>query len=441
MLIKSTQREFKRLADVGVLPMPTELRHVYRALLRAATYLPDSASRTYVHDRVVRRFRDVSGKIRAHIDGPSRETLLERYHGREHIRQTRQRARFLERAGLGSTKDLGKVFLETYGRRGSRRRQLLRELLLPEEDPSSDSSSLEKLIKEHITEVGDQTAQKKPQLYPPASKVGSFLRSQVAVAPRDTSLGLDKKIRSEYANIPRENAWGRPLPVKLQTSLKAKHWKKVLENILPPLPDHEWRRLRDLATGVRPIEAIPARRGKPIIQEALHGEESIMQLLNYFTTPVDQRRRRALDKDKVTISEESGATYWSIPRAPEEQPRLHVHNLTERSMRRLYGSIWNVTPMMEHDAESDKWCVKWGAGKTAFLAGQVSAPNETDIVFFKDATKLDPRPAKSSRNIRTGEKNHRWSKRPTVNDLHVLAVRQADDIGYTQGVQATTAHV
>jgi hypothetical protein len=293
--------------------MPTELRHVYRALLRAATYLPDSAARSYVHDLVVQRFRSTSEKIKSERSIFTRETLIKRYHGREHIQKTQQQARKLERAGLGSNVDLRKVLLSTYGRIGSRRRKLIRELLLPEEDASSDTESLEMLIAERSNpEAGSS------QQFPPNSRVGSFLRSQQAEAPKISFLP-DKVIRRLSPKIPDENMWGRPVPLRRQASMKREHWKTVLDSILPPVPAHEWNRLREFATGALPIEPPPPRRSRPVVVEKLEDERNTTRLLDYFTTPVDQHRIGGRDTDEITINEE-GATYFSKPRATAVVP-------------------------------------------------------------------------------------------------------------------------
>src|SRR6266852_2589705 len=95
----------------------TEVLHIYRRLLRAITYLPDSYARIYVHSDVVERFR----KHRPG-SGPAHITL-------NRVKKARQSASCLERAGHGNLEDLKKVLMHTHGRAGGRRRELVKDLL------------------------------------------------------------------------------------------------------------------------------------------------------------------------------------------------------------------------------------------------------------------------------------------------------------------------
>lgn len=407
--------------------MPTELRHVYRALLRAATYLPDSASRTYIHDRVVNRFRAVSDKIRLK-KGAARETLIARYHGKEHIRKAQQQARKIERAGLGSLSDYRKILLATYGRIGSRRRALIRELLLPEEDSSSDTESLEQFITERAGEGRSEPAAMKDQRYPPDSKVGSFIRSQVAEAPNPPFMA-SRLVKRLEPIIPREGMWGRPLPLKRQASLKKKHWKLNLSNLLPPVPAHEWNRLRDLAIGALPIEDRPLRRPRPIIVGRLDGEQNNARLLNYFTTPVDQQRMRQQANNEITISEE-GATYLSKPRVAAVVPKRQEYAHTVRHMRRLYASIWQLTPTLSRNEATNGWNTKWGIGRSAFLSGEITAPKARDMELFEGAKK--PEEPQQKRPKR-GKKVKKAAKRDLIRRPF-----DRQEVAYRQGVIAST---
>lgn len=412
------------------LPMPTELRHVYRALLRAATYLPDSAARIYVHNRVVQRFRSVSDRIRCEKNDVTRNTLITRYHGREHIQKTQQQARQLERAGLRSNPDLKKVLLHTYGRIGSRRRELIRKLLLPEEDSTSDTASLEKHIAERSSAGADQSGS---QLYPPDSKVGSFLRSQKLEAPT-VSFVADKVIKRLSPEIPNVSMWERPVPLKRQASMKRKHWKAVLDHILPPVPVHEWNRLRDLATGAVPVEDPPLRRSRPIVVEKLEGERNTVRLLDYFTTPVDQQRIRGRDTDEVTVNDD-GATYWSKPRATVVIPERDLFTHSVRHMRRIYAGIWRLTPVMCQDEVTKLWITKWGSGQTAFFSGEVTSPREEDLELFEGAEKTDDldNVGKRSRYKKSREKARMAEVRIKLKEELGLL----NEGGYGQGVIAS----
>lgn len=365
-------------------PMPTTLRHTYRDLLRAATYLPDSASRDFVHSRVVYRFRRVSDKIRA-APSHTKAALVNKYHGRDHIRSTSRRARMLERAGLGSRLDLLKVFTDAYGRTGSRRLQLIRKLLVSEGDTMSDSTTLEEFIKEKLNPISEvDNTLFKPEFKRPfvSLKVEALIKSQVERKPSDSILETKRRIRSLKLKIPETNNWGHSFPVKRARNLQKKDWKDVLENMLPPLPDHEWDRLRDLSLGIL-IEDLPRRRTRPIMEEIVQGDQKASFLLDYFTQPVDQRRIGGLDNDKVIISERDGATYLRTPRLPEHNHRLKPHVHTPRYLRRLYRTIWAVTPKLEYDEDTKSWKATWGHAKAPFSTGKAPAPGEEDTLFFE----------------------------------------------------------
>jgi Complex 1 protein (LYR family) len=113
---------------------PTEV-HLYRRLLRAVTYLPDSYARIIVHDEIVERFRRHRPK-----SGPEHLTIYR-------VKKARQFAGCLERAGYGNLDDLKKVLMHAHGRAGFRRRQLIRDLIRPDENLlPKDDSALKELI-------------------------------------------------------------------------------------------------------------------------------------------------------------------------------------------------------------------------------------------------------------------------------------------------------
>jgi len=392
--------------------LPIELRHAYRAILRATTYLPDSAARAYIHKYAVTRFRSASDKINFRTrKGKLTKSVVERYSGQQSLREAQQFARQLQRAGQSSFDDLKKALLLTYGRIGKRRRELITELLLPEETSiPEDDKALERLISEPVAEAAS-----KVDLH---SKSSCLLRSQSTDASADIAR---LRFRQLSLGMPKENIWGRPMPLKRTANAKKKHWANLMTKILPPVPIHEWNRLRDLAIGALPIEDPPPRRAKAVSREQLEGDRSDMRLFEYFTTPV---RVQNLTNHDITIDAEKGATCWTDPLAIEEVDKRKKFTPSPRSMRRLYASIWMMTPTMSKDPVTNIWITKWGRARSAFFSGQITAPSEQDEQFFEGAEKI---------KARSNKKDNKLRKRVDEPIYTLLATEDA----YPQGVRPT----
>jgi hypothetical protein len=384
--------------------MPDELRHAFRALLRAATYLPDSAARTYIHSYAVNRFRSVADKINSK-SGDAAEELIARYHGNKRIAKVWQASRQVERAGQGSLAELQKVLYLTYGRAGKRRRELIQQFLKPEEESfPEDQAALEELIQRSAgTEGHSQKTNKKLQ---------SFIKSQKYNHPADTRRS---KVRNLNPKIPENNLWGRPVPLKRQANIKRKYWADTLERLLPPVPRHEWDRLRDLATGAIPIENLPLRRSRPLEQPP------DTQLWKYFTVPTS---RHNLVMEGMEVEEDNIITHWGT--ATKANTR-GMKTLTPRFMRRLYASIWGMTPTMTQDEVTNEWTTKWGGARSAALTGQITAPSAKDLEFFEGAVK--------SNNAKTNDEKRQERFKRKILPEHKPPPREAlGNEGYTQGV-------
>lgn len=367
--------------------MPTELRHVYRALLRAATYLPDSAARTYTHDTVVKRFRATSDKIRFRSrHGELPKILIDRYHGHKSISSLRRTANKIERAGLGSSDDLKDVLMRAYGRLGRRRRELLSRLMMKEESEiPPDDEALELMI--------NNALHREALRFGPGSKFQVLRNSQMVNQTEVTR----KSRRLRDIKIPKENMWGRPTPLKLQASLKRKKFAWTLDRMFPPLPDYEWNRLRDLATGVLPIEEPRPRRPRAGGRGRYEDDESTAELLKYFTTPIEVSKPRL---NQVTI-DETGVTVWMKDGPELDSRKLHRHST--RYMRRIYASIWNITPKMEQNAVTGDWTATWGFA-SPLQEGRISVPGPADLELFEGSEtapyaslKVKPKPGRNKK--------------------------------------------
>ncbi|KAG4422008.1 hypothetical protein IFR04_004867 [Cadophora malorum] len=333
----------------------------YRALLRAAGYLPDSFARKYAFERIKSRFRASRAKASKlpRENEKSRKDSQDEY-TKQHLQRARRSRRLLENAGKGDMDALKKVLLAVHGREGERKRMLLKYLLQPDEEAlPKDASALQDLIDKPVE------ANKKANI--PSQKLYNFIKNQQENQP----LELHKeKIRQVKPKMPKENIWGRPLPANLKESRQKKWWAVTLEKILPPIPRSEWERLRGLATGAVPLEAQPTRRTAiPTEVEELSADEKSKELLQYFQTPA---------RPKV-----NGLAQLAELHRPIKHNETNGTDIRNRSIRRLYASIWSLSPTMTYDEVGKKWDIAWGGQKSRALEGVIPKPTRAEEELFE----------------------------------------------------------
>jgi len=347
----------------------TEVFHIYRRILRAITYLPDSSARTYAHNEVVQRFR------RHRLKTTPEHIVLNR------VKRARQSTRCLERATHGSSEDLQKVLMHTYGRAGARRRELIKDLLRPDESVlPKDDTALQKLIE-------------KPGVEPPIDqklnpKVAAFIASQRANQPKQSD-----KPKIRQLEKPKKTIWDREPVTKLQNSRWLKWWAQVLDKLLPPVPQHEWDRLRDLALGRIPLDEFPKRRSKPMEKN----EQQEDMAYRYLQLKL---RSEAVKLDGAIFDPGRGL---EVKTKTEEEILIESHNaLVPRARRRLYGHVWSLTPTMSQDEATKRWTVIWGTGKSLIAAGIFNQASARDMELFEGIEGL-PEPEQPVQPRRTNE--------------------------------------
>lgn len=321
----------------------TTTRHLFRALLRAASYLPDEFARTYIHNHIIHRFRTASEITTARLQ------------------DARGSLNILQRASRGEIKPLTKVMYLAYGRTGRRRRELVAALLRADAKPmqGTDPPAAPPVFKEgHAAES--------PSF--PRPVFDAFLRSQSLNHPPYTSRA---KIRHLHPQIPKENIWGRPLALKRQRGLRHKWWSETLNKLLPPLPELEWNRLKDLATGLIPFEGPPRRRSTRLLPKRNPGESLE---LSFLRNPIRHTIRHSLDNCQKT---------------------MHQHQINARFMRRIWANVWGLTSKMSYDSESMKWIVTWGGGRSAASNGRVGTVGRVDLELFEGADLLNGGPSQT----------------------------------------------
>jgi LYR motif-containing protein 2-like len=370
-----------------------EVLHLYRRLLRAITYLPDSNARTYIHNEVVDRFR-----------GNAKNSKLELIPNR--VRKARGAAICCERAGKGSLDDLKKVLFHTHGRAGARRRMLIQNLLRPDESVlPKDDAALKQLIETPNLEHSDTTEKLSPRM---AALIESQKRNHPAESPKP-------KIRQ--LQVQKTTMWGRQPPRKLEKSRWRKWWASTLDRLLPPVPQHEWDRLRDLALRKLPLDEYPKRRSRPTVEEE-EGEKEEDMAYRYLQLRL---RSESGQLDGATFDPKQGL---KVETKTQEELLEESYVLPPaRSRRRLYALIWSMTPIMSQDEVTKRWNVEWGMGKSSVGAGLFSQPSAGFMELFEGFEQLpqDPQQARfnpeqlaqlaKEREEKRANRQAKWQKR------------------------------
>ncbi len=299
----------------------TNALHLYRALLRECTYLPDAQARTYLRDHVIHSYRKYlprNKQRREEIPYRRQVTLL---------RRGRKRLSVLRRANEGYIRSLQYVLSLTYGRMGKRRRELMDELM--QEDVPRDHKAVDALSGAH----------KYSRDWLPPSAVMALLRNQSRNAEH-----LDRKVIGSASlktkpNIPEKNTWGRQMPEKRVKNLMRRWYVKQLDRLLPPLPDREVGRLQELAHGKIGIDNGPVPRRRRV------------------ASPLAEKPSLVNEKLLLEGPQKSHTFAAYIHGRP--------HKLTPRVLQRLWLKILHHVPVLTRDPSREKWVVKWSVQSRA----------------------------------------------------------------------------
>lgn len=307
-------------------------RHIFRALLRQCTYLPDSFARHYFRNHVVMRFRRYNPRPPVSSDLTLR--LQQVKVQKELVKKARKFLGFLERANNGHQLALEKMLALTYGCQGRRRRELVQQLM-------QDSPPRQELLAKFLPSMPARPTE--PIL---GNQLEALLKSQRRFEGRTKLEGFGKLQRSQKLGllrptIPETNSWGHPMPLKRVQNIKEKWYAELLDKIRPPLPKEEWERLRDLATGVRKEVLIQRRKRAGMGESKFNG--------TLYGEPFFPPRTHS----------------WSdLAESPQGERRggvlTNFHQLTPRYRRRMWTSIFVQCPCMTWDAVEGKWTVQWG---------------------------------------------------------------------------------
>lgn len=313
----------------------TTTLHLFRSLLREASYLPDPASRKFFQAHYRSRFRDYCPRkprpgpnLRSndsHSAKDGEDSLKKAYKRNvQMLAEARQELRFLQKANAGMDNALTKVLDLTYGRRGRRKHDLLKALMPPNRNPLNDQEL--RTLSEALDSASKEKASK-PKMPLFSDKFVALIKSQMQQRQGAYKKPLPK---SSAPKIPETNTWGRPMPVVRIKNLTKKWYAETLDRLMPPLPEAEWNRLGELAVGKERWLGPPQRRAK--------GTGSFEK-----------------------ADEAAGQEVEAAVRArKEEYQAREAHNLTPRYMRRMWTGVFAQCPLIKWSPEKAKWDVKWG---------------------------------------------------------------------------------
>lgn len=331
--------------------------HLFRSLLRSASYLPDAPARLWVKEHIVRRFR-------------RKDDMSHSDHGK-----ARQAVGQLDRAGHGDIPALTKVLSYTYGRGGTRRRTLVTsvcevlaatEKVHPPPHPPMFPAPKPRRAKNVPTRGGSRILDPMP-VAPALTQFQKLVADQMKNQPENLGRGVIKYLDPP---IPKESIWGRPPAKRLEAGI-VRRWKRdCLEKMLPPLPEEEWDRLRNLANKVIAAEEPRKRRTRVGKWEDELSDGGSLLTPQYLKTPIAHSHRAAL-RESLLLRDR--------------------HHITPKFMQRMYAHIWHLSPKMTWDSEKEEWVYTWGGNKSSSSRGQRSPVVPRDMQLFEGIEELEPK--------------------------------------------------
>ncbi|KAI0150720.1 hypothetical protein GGR57DRAFT_181256 [Xylariaceae sp. FL1272] len=332
------------------IPHPSTTLHLYRHLLREASYLPNLCRR-YITDRI---------KLRTRHCRYARDPL-------PYVKSAHASLRFLRSANAGHENRLHRLFLMATGRVG-RRCRVLSKASLAATPPSTPLELEAKRVLFRRRKPDWLDGWSVPMIQALAK---SQFNNQKPNWPKTMRKTLDPEPFLAAGNV-----FKRPFaPVTVRNKTK-KHWVSVLEQILPPLPQAEWDRLGRLARGEVDMDQLklPARR--PVAQ-------CIQYEANELTDTSWDWSALAMKPSRV-VQRASSRPMKSLTGMEDQDPRGHgrpigLRLMTPRKLRRMYSRLWEMTPII-NEVEERK-VIKWGK-----IDRPLTTATTGDMLFFNGVT-------------------------------------------------------
>ncbi|KAI8953094.1 hypothetical protein F4801DRAFT_154170 [Xylaria longipes] len=352
------------------IPHPTTALHLYRHLLRESTYLP-ALCRPWITSRIQQRFRDCRDR-----NPPGR-----------YVKQAHSSLQYLRSANAGHIGRLERLCLMATGRVGKRRRILATSQL--SHRPATDTDELERSrVETTLNSSPTPDAPDVANAAAPASRshdwlenwsvdmIAALAQSQFKQQAQDWPQTMRRTLDPK-AIVEGRNSFGRPYNPKLRQNKLKKHWASVLRQLMPPLPQGEWDHLASLVRGEANADelTIPPRRPVARSQDSTLSSASEQWDWSQHVLKPARVIERGSSRQRKTLTGREDRD----PRGPGRP--IGVRVITPRKLQRIYGRVWNMSPIIEKNPRNQKWSVSWGEHEQ-----RISTPSTSDLVFFQGVT-------------------------------------------------------
>ncbi|KAK7926877.1 hypothetical protein PG985_003875 [Apiospora marii] len=361
------------------LPHPDSAIHLYRHLLREATYVPPYC-RPWVTEVIRSKFRDDR---------------------RPNIHKAHQSLRYLRSANSGHLDRTRRLCFLASGRLGKRRRLLASSSLGKEPAESSEALELKPLFPPATTNGKETTAaasgsNRKPQ--PDDTLIESWLdnwdvekiKAIAGAQVRSPNTNWPKQMRKTYdpaSALPKMNAWGKPFKPQTTKRKEQKHYARVLADLMPPVPQGEWDLLQDLSMGQAEAKMFDVPTRRPIATMPVAVPNSSANTAHewnweaYATKPV-----RAVERGNSRVFKSLSGAHDTDPRG-QGRP-IGVKSFKPRRLRRsIYSRVWEATPILQKSKGKGKFQVTFGAARR-----ELSPATTSDLQFFSGVDVQGARP-------------------------------------------------
>jgi ribosomal protein L14E/L6E/L27E len=396
--------------------------HLFRALLRECSYLPDSIARAQISRQIIHRFRTRVSRGNSLIqDALSPHQLPERHDEaaarlEKQLKSGYRALGTLQRANNGGYISLTKVMFHAYGRTGKRRRELLASLLEADGINPIPGSAVdgvtarigEKTHKRHDKNTADistvpvhaifeqpKDVSKDTVQYKISSRFGRLKAIAESQAANDLAQEVRGELKTSSYKMPAKNIWGRSMPRSRVKNLVASWYAKLMDRIHPPLPDSEWKTLKELIDGKRGWGGLRKRRSRILHRTNTLTTMDLEKLTHFGNVHVANQIQSTAEDSHLSSKhgvsprsvkyineqdswlEDDDLVTDAVQQALEEELQFgkrfsmqrnfkdDPHVITSRYMRRIWARVFKHCPRLQRDESRNAWVVEWGHDTTS----------------------------------------------------------------------------
>jgi hypothetical protein len=270
------------------------------------------------------------------------------------------------------------LILKGFGRAGSRRRELMTQLV--KSQGPNDTQALELLIDKagekaqralsdaESSNVAKSTRKPKNAFFekwdqPKLLKILESQKQQQKHTKGTTSWpGTAVRTVDPDQFVPKTNIWGKPPAESLVRTKRAHWWRRSADKVMPPLGKGEWDLLQRLSKGAQAEGewAVPQRRHHVLSGLATQTETP----RRWDWTPYATAPAATAERAKTMSRQRRTGQYDSGPYGGRERGK----EVSGRWFRRAYNRVWQLTPTMEQDPNTLQYALSWGNAKSSLPA-------------------------------------------------------------------------